>query len=62
MATSNLANSLSSTEDFRTFNGNLIQELCKMGDRLLAERRLLPKSEPPKPDPLLGGFTDVRTD
>jgi hypothetical protein len=64
VATSNLANSPSSTEDFRTFNDNLIDDLCKLGDRLLAKHRLLPKSEPPKPDPLavaLGGFPDVHT-
>jgi hypothetical protein len=66
VATSNLANSPSSTEAeaFRTFNSNLIHELCELGDRLLAEHRLLPKSEPPKPDPLtvaLGGFPDVHT-
>jgi hypothetical protein len=62
VATSNLANSLSSAEDFRTFNGTLIHELCELGDRLFAEHRLLPNSEPPKPDRLLGGFPDVRTD
>ena len=63
MATSNLANSPSSTEDFRTFNGNLIHKLCEMVDRLLAEHRLLPKSESPKPDPLtVGGFPEVHTD
>jgi hypothetical protein len=64
LATFNLANSPSSAEDFRTFNGNLIHELCELGDRLLAERGLLPKSEPPKPDPLtgaLGCFPDVHT-
>jgi hypothetical protein len=48
MATSNLPNS-PSTENFRTFNGNLINKLCKPGNPLLAERGLLPKSEPPKP-------------
>jgi hypothetical protein len=66
VATSNLANSPSSTEAeaFRTFNSNLIHELCELGDRLLAEHRLLPKSESPKPDALtvaLGGFSDVHT-
>jgi hypothetical protein len=66
VATSNLANSPSSTEteDFRTFNGNLINDLCELGDRLLAEHGLPPKPEPPKPDPLaraLGGFPDVHT-
>jgi hypothetical protein len=63
MATSNLPNS-PSTENFRTFNGNLINKLCKPGNPLLAERGLLPKSEPPKPAPLnvaLGGFPDVNT-
>ena len=66
MATSNLANSPSSpeAEAFRTFNGNLIHDLCELGDRLTAEHGLLPKPEPPKPDPLaraLGGFPDVNT-
>ena len=66
MATSNLANSPSSTEAeaFRTFNSNLIHDLCQLGDRLLAEHGLLPKPEPPKPDPLtiaLGGFPHVHT-
>ena len=65
MATSNLANSPSSTEAeaFRTFNSNLIHDLCELGDRLLAEHGLLPKPEPP-PDTLaraLGGFPDVHT-
>ena len=64
MASSNLANSPSSAEYFRTLNGNLIRDLCKLGDRLVAEHGLLPKSEQPNPDPLTvahGGFPDVNT-
>jgi len=64
MATPTLANYSTPAEEFCTFNGNFIRDLCVLGDRLLAEHGLLPKSEQPKPDPLtvvLGGFPDVHT-